>query len=276
MIRCVWRCRPLFCVVAFSLMLCGVVMQCCALLLCVVCALPLRAAVLVPRGPVRCCSVSCCAVLLSCAVARSCVMCCFPRSYSLLFWFGLGCFCPCLLSAVAFWWRVLSLVSLSGRVAGRAMVCCVPLWYPAPLFCVLWCRVTLWCCALVPCCLFCLAGGVCLFLPAFKTSAKSGKWLKTIEDYAQRNTHARSKTTKICLTYVLSVDLHGIAGGNIVILRAIPELVVDLVANCVVARGRPSILQGSPDAAPREAKKGMLGRERNGVGTWRTKRSDRA
>ena len=43
--------------------------------------------------------------------------------FSLPFCIGLGCFCPSLLCALVFWWRVLSLVSLSGPLP-----CCV-LWF---------------------------------------------------------------------------------------------------------------------------------------------------
>ena len=63
--------------------------------------------------------------------------------------------------------RVLSLVSLPGRMACCPVVCCGLSWCLAPLCCVPWCCVSAWCCAVVPCCLFRIAGGFCFFSAPF-------------------------------------------------------------------------------------------------------------
>ena len=236
-VRCwsvvVWAVSVLWCLVLWCASLCCVVWF--FLLRCFYCSLPyllfwrdvLRCGAVVPCdaacGVLGCspcvvfrgvsCAVLCCAVLVClCCVGLWCVLLSFGRwlvpgvasCFSLPLSVGLGFFCPCLLPAVVFWWRVLSLESLSGRVAGCAVVCCGSPQCPAPLCCVLWCRVFVWCRAVEPCCLFCFFGGVNLFLLPFISSAKFGKngfpSLKINQNYTQRQTRASHNSTNIFLT----------------------------------------------------------------------------
>ena len=127
-----------------------------------------------------------------------------PSCFSLPFCVGEGCFCPCLLLAVVLWCRGLSLVSLSGRVARCAVVCCGLAWCPTPLCCVIWCHVSVWCPAIAPCCPFCSAGGACSFLLLFGVPLQNPeKWFWVFE---KKNSESKLYTTQH--TWVHQNDYH--------------------------------------------------------------------
>ena len=152
---------------------------------------------------VRCCGLLCqCAcVMLPCAL----LLCLFGAGWCLVLLAVLRCLWRVCLPGVVFWWHVLALVSLSGRMAGCPVVSC---------FGVVCCGVLLpgaACCgAVLPC-------GVAVLLPlwlvlvlfiSIKTSAKkenNTKFLtsgKKIRHTPNTHTQAGSKTTTKYLSYM--------------------------------------------------------------------------
>ena len=143
-------------------------------------------------GPVVCCCVLCCCSW--CAMAR----------------------CWVLVSAVVLWWRVLVLVSLSGRVACFpvvGVVCCAPL-----LPCAAFSDDELSCGAVLPCSAVFLRRCLCfLFLFSLKNHSKTRKmffqllffvfFFRKQNNYTRSNTPASSKTMYATVTCLLHVNL---------------------------------------------------------------------
>ena len=162
----VWAVSVLWCLVLWCASLCCGVFSCgaCVVRCAVSCAssgsaLLCPVALLVVCWAVPPCVVfggASCAVLFAVLGSLRCVgLWCVPLSFCrwlvsgiapcfhVPFCVGLGCFCPFLLPAAVFWWRVLSPGSLSGRLVYCAVVCCGSSRCPVSLCCVLWRLVSL-------------------------------------------------------------------------------------------------------------------------------------